>query len=114
MIKVVFVGDEPSPTNVDPSIAFVGAKSFNTLVEWIKFLEPDYYLCLNSNTEGCLDAIGKLYNNGFIVIALGKKAEERCLCHFVLPHPSGRNRKLNDKEYVNKCLSNIRKFIHNE
>jgi hypothetical protein len=112
MTKVVFVGDEPSSTNIDPSIAFVGSRSLRTLVKWIKFLEPDYYICLNSNTEGCLDAIEKLYKNGFIVIALGKEAEKRCVCHFVLPHPSGRNRKLNDKEYIDKCLANIKRWIN--
>lgn len=44
MIKVVFVGDEPSKTNVSPDIAFVGAKCFNTVVQWIKELNPDYYV----------------------------------------------------------------------
>lgn len=116
MTKVVFVGDEPSASNVDPSIAFVGAKSFKTLVKWIKFIDPDYYICLNSHTEGCIQAIKVLHENGFIIVALGKKASERLDSfwnfHFVLPHPSGLNRKLNDKEYVDKCLSNIKRWIN--
>ena len=102
MIKVVFVGDEPSKTNVSPDIAFVGAKCFNTVVKWIKELNPDYYVCLNSDTISQLSDIKKLEKAGFKVIALGAKASERLekmlIPHCVLPHPSGLNRKLNNKQ----------------
>lgn len=108
MTKVVFVGDEPSKTNIRNDIAFVGAKCFHTLVGWIKELNPDYYICLNSNTIKNLNQIVDLYDNKFRIVALGERASNvllnRGIYHFKLPHPSGLNRKLNDKEYIKKQL----------
>lgn len=102
MIKAVFVGDEPSKTNVSPDVAFVGAKCFPTVVKWIKELNPDYYVCLNSDTVSQLSDISKLAKAGFKVIAFGNKASERLVKwnvpHIMMPHPSGLNRKLNDKQ----------------
>lgn len=104
MIKVVFVGDSPSNTNVHPEIAFIGAKCFNTLVEWIKQLPIDYYICFNSNDADLSLKLDALTNEGFKVIALGNKASDRLtgwkIGHYKLPHPSGLNRKLNDKRWV--------------
>jgi uracil-DNA glycosylase len=99
MIKVAIIGDEPSTKNVHRDLAFVGAKCFNTVVEWIKALDPDYYVCLNSNTPTDLDKVHVLAQQGFKLIALGEKASKRLgsLPHFKLPHPSGLNRQLNDK-----------------
>ena len=102
MIKVVFVGDEPSPTNISHQIAFVGAKCFERLVGWIKYLQPDYYICLNSNTDDDMLGIESLVDAGFQVVALGNKASKRLqkydIDHWKLPHPSGLNRKLNDEK----------------
>lgn len=118
MIKVVFVGDEPSKTNIDPDIAFVGASSFNRLVEWINYLKPDYYICLNSQTDGDMFKIDRLVEDGFKVVALGSKASERLLknnhSHFRLPHPSGLNRQINDKKviraHLDACLEYLTDF----
>ena len=102
MIKVVFVGDEPSKTNVHPEIAFVGAKCFPTLVQWIKQLPIDYYICVNSVDTNVIPKIQALKDDGFKVIALGNKASYNLsnsrIEHFKLPHPSGLNRILNDKQ----------------
>lgn len=104
MVKVVFVGDEPSQTNIDPDIAFVGAKCFQRLTEWINYLRPDYYICLNSHTDNDIFKIERLKEDGFKVIALGNKASERLtkwqIQHYKLPHPSGLNRKINDKKII--------------
>ena len=104
MIKVVFVGDQPSQTNVHHEIAFVGAKCFERLVSWIKQLPIDFYVCVNSFSEGDTHKIQALKNDGFKVIALGNKASNRLsalkIQHYKLPHPSGLNRKLNDKQYM--------------
>jgi hypothetical protein len=118
MVKVVFVGDEPSKTNVHNDIAFVGAKCFQRLTEWINYLSPDYYICLNSHTDYDMVKIMSLYEQGFKVIALGAKASERLLEHgvsnFKLPHPSGLNRQLNDKKVVeghlDACLSWLKDY----
>ncbi len=77
MIKVAFIGDEPSHKNAHPDLAFVGAGCFNTVIEWINDLSPDYYVCLNSNTPRDMDKIHVLAEQGFKLVALGKKASER-------------------------------------
>lgn len=113
MIKIVIVGDEPSKTNIRDDIAFVGAKCFPTLVKWIKELNPDYYVCLNSYRVQDLAKIESLYNDGFKVIALGKKASDRVnfINHYPFLHPSGLNRKLNDKEYVKERLRDCKSWL---
>lgn len=115
MTKVVFVGDGPSKTNVSPDVAFVGAKCFTTVVEWIKELNPDFYVCLNSDTCSQLSDIRALAKSGFKVIAFGNKASERLMKmhigHHMMPHPSGLNRKLNDKKYVALELYHAHSFI---
>jgi uracil-DNA glycosylase len=113
MIKVVFVGDEPSSMNLHPHVAFVGAKCFQT--KWIKVVNPDYYICLNSCTATDLYTTNMLSKNGFSVIALGKNASERLtvnhIHHFTLPHPSGLNRKNNDKLVLWKALLDAHDYV---
>lgn len=109
MTKVVFVGDQISRLNLQDDIPFVGARCFKTLVQWIKVLNPDYYTCYNSNS---LEDIGNIcvlhFMDGFKVVALGNKASQRLtkygIEHYKMDHPSGRNRKLNDKTYVQTRL----------
>lgn len=116
MKKVVFVGDTASKLNVDSSIAFVGAKCFNTLVSWIGTVSPDYYICLNSDTRRSINQIKALYLQNFKVIALGELASSRLqredLAHFKLPHPSGLNRQLNDTEFVANKLREAKEYIN--
>jgi len=51
------------------------------------------------------------------VIALGNIASEALtkigVKHFKLPHPSGLNRKLNDKNYINKVLKECKEYYEN-
>lgn len=104
MIKVVFVGDEPSPTNVHHDIAFVGAKCFERLVSWMKQLPIDYYVCVNSVSETDFQKIDALTKDGFKVIALGSVASGRLTAcnigHFKMPHPSGLNRMVNNEKKI--------------
>lgn len=107
-MKVVFVGDEPSKHNTLETIPFVGTKSLKIIMEWIRVIKPDYYICLNSDTWFNRFQILMLQKTGFKILALGNKASERLKCdgvlHFKLPHPSGKNRKLNDRFYVAREL----------
>lgn len=116
MKNIVFVGDEPAKSNVSPDIAFVGARCFTTLVEWIKVLNPDFYICLNSDTISQLSDTKRLQKSGFRVIALGNKASERLsksqIPHFKLPHPSGLNRKLNNKESLQIDLERAINYLN--
>lgn len=116
MTKVLFVGDRPSKTNAHEDVAFVGAKCFPTLITWIQRLKPDFYVCVNSYNESDWDKIRALKNQGFKVIALGKQAADLLdtmnIVHFQLPHPSGLNRKLNDKQYIERELRVAFDYIH--
>jgi len=115
MAHVVFVGDEPSLLNVDESIPFVGSRSFKMLTEWIAILAPDYYICYNSSTPADIVFIKALYKYGFKIVTLGAKAATRMqdagLKCVSLPHPSPKNRILNDKKKVKEMLNNAKVFI---
>lgn len=114
MAYVLFVGDEPSKKNTHPSVPFAGAACHKRLVKWLSFLQPKYYHCINSNTEEQLEAAASLEASGFRVVALGNKASER-LCripHIVLPHPSPKNRALNDSEAESDALKEAYYYIH--
>lgn len=107
--KVVFVGDQPSATNILEGYAFIGADCFPRLIEWINIISPDYYICLNSNELIYMSDIHKLVIEAdFKVIALGIRAASRLqefeIDHFMLPHPSGRNRQINDPIAIKELL----------
>lgn len=129
---VIFVGDKPSKTNIDPDVAFVGTKSYDKLCSWIPKLDVslnDIVICNKKDIKhfgDCSDmygyeVMGRTYvafdpNKGDKVIALGVQASlylDRIDCeHFRLPHPSGLNRKLNDKKFEVKMLKDCREFIY--
>lgn len=108
MIKIAFIGDKPSKSNTSEYIPFVGAKCFPKLISWIKELNPDYYIVLNSINVSDHIRILALKNTDFKFVALGKNAatwlKTYNIDHFEMPHPSGLNRKLNDEKYVKKTL----------
>jgi hypothetical protein len=116
MISVVFVGDEPSKSTYASDIPFVGAKCFKTLVCWINNLSPDYYICFNSREWDDREKAKFLHAKGFKVVALGKMASKRLpdTPHFCLPHPSGLNRQLNDKEFVADRLQECYNYIRSK
>lgn len=118
MLKVVFVGDEPSRTNIDKSIPFVGAKCFDTFIEWVNKFDIDYYVVLNSHTKTDLTKIKKLSGEGFKVIAVGNKASDRLykldIRHAKMPHPSGLNRQLNDPYLSNLSIESCIQFLYEE
>lgn len=115
--RVVFVGDAPSANNAVETIAFVGAHCFPRLVEWIKLIDPDFYVCINSNELTQMADIHKLVVRAdFKVIALGLTAAKRLtefeIDHFMMPHPSGLNRKLNDPIAIKELLVEAREYVH--
>lgn len=115
--KVVFVGDQPSATNTVDGIAFVGAACFSRLVDWINAIDADFYICLNSNELTYMGDIHKLVENAdFKVIALGIKAASRLqefdIDHFMLPHPSGLNRQINDPIAIKTLLMEAQEYVH--
>jgi hypothetical protein len=51
-----------------------------------------------------------------VFVALGEDASHRLnsefIEHFKLPHPSGLNRKLNDKQEISRLLYRCKKYIY--
>lgn len=122
-MRVLLVGANPSKKNLFSHVPFVGTKSEKVLNEWIEFLDLKNYTIINAS-DRVLEKGEKLQVGDFnierlvresekhdVVIALGADASKACsLCaieHYKLPHPSGLNRQLNDKEYVNGRLKEV-------
>jgi hypothetical protein len=108
-MRVVFVGDRPSRLNYDPETAFVGTPSFTNLCKWIAKMHVTDFVMVNSYSHGDVVNICVQKNSGERkFVALGNKASERLkdmdIEHFKLPHPSPRNRKLNNKKLIDSEL----------
>lgn len=111
-----FIGDTPSRLNTDPKVAFKGAKCEMRLNEWIKFVLPkdEIYKVFNSTDDYfaiyCLWAV----DDGYHIIALGNNASKALgiIPHFKLPHLSGRNRQLNDKQFILDKLEECRQYLN--
>jgi len=105
---VVFVGDKPSRLNDDPEIAFIGTPSYRNLLEWIVKMKIGSFTMVNSYTHEDSVKICRLWNvrkeRKFVFVSLGvnagKRLERMRIKHFKLPHPSPRNRMLNDKANI--------------
>jgi len=114
-MKVVFVGDRPSRLNQNSDVAFVGTPSFTNLCKWIAKIEPFRVAMVNTWTHDDAVNICKFYNEGCKFVALGnnasKKLKDMKVEHFKLPHPSPKNRLLNDKDYVDLQLARCARYI---
>lgn len=125
---IVFVGKEPSKKNKDPRIPFVGTKSYKRLLEWIYRLDIDLnevHVCNLEHLKNCSNSKSFYIDlpNIFVdlefdkdkIIALGKDVSNRLnklnLNHYSIDHPSGLNRKLNDKKYVEKMLKSCKIWL---
>ncbi len=122
---IYFVADQPSNKNLSPSVPLVGTDSYKTLLTWIGQMDVDITrVRFYNKADGPFDnplsraTLNQAVKLGQIrVVALGQKAghylskvgvEE----FYVLPHPSGRNRLLNDKEFVKNKLGSCRTYIY--
>lgn len=111
-MKVLIVGDKPSKHNTDPDKAFVGSRCYPRLMEWLRRTGIKDYELINSDTVDQL-LIAMLWEGP--VITLGVKAHNRLLHvkHASLPHPSGLNRKINDRLWLAEELSSIKLYVDN-
>lgn len=114
---ILFVGDKPSKDS-DPNHAFKGAKCRARLEEWIYSIipqseEPEDYMIINRVDEYFLECVESHFKQGNPIVALGNNAAKalRNFPHFKLPHPSGLNRKLNNKKFVKRQLCRASTFI---
>ena len=117
---IIFVGDEPSKHNIDPKVPFVGTNSYKILLDWICRMNIDIsqvYLC-NRISEDLSFWYHQYKQNSRCIrfVCLGEKADNKLRLdeieiRFKLPHPSGLNRKLNDKEWLEEQLAACKEWL---
>jgi uracil-DNA glycosylase len=125
-MKVLFVGSNPSSKNEYPGVPFIGTHSFDILQEWARFLnlkdgEWDVINASDRMLKGNerlrirdfnLERLNKATGRNTLPIALGRNAEKalrKCGKPYLsLPHPSGRNRALNDKAKIEAMLLTVK------
>jgi len=114
-MKTVFVGDKPSSKNLDKTIPFVGTPSHKTLMKWICKLDIKDYVLLNSDTEEDKLKLKLLKYSNYKYIALGNNAakvlKQFSISHYKLPHPSPKNRALNNKNFVDEQLLKCNDYL---
>ncbi len=121
---IIFVGDKPSPKMKPGAKPFEGAACENRLHGWIQFvLKPKdksvaTITCMLINQcdikkisiyswRDCdLDKVVALGNNASSLLTMLK------VPHFKLPHPSGRNRQINDKAFIYNKLQECRAWLN--
>jgi uracil-DNA glycosylase len=121
-----FVGSNPSRKNDDKMTPFYGTRSLLTLLAWIAYLDVKEYAFINASNEFANDGKVKLTGDDYVrlymalnkekrVVALGKIASNALtklkIKHTTLPHPSPRNRKLNDPYFTDAELAKCRKYL---
>lgn len=115
-LNILIVGDSPSKLNKDPNVPFIGAKCEKRLRSWLEYLQLNWNDCIfiNSTDKDAKYKVQNLLKKNYNIIALGNKASNflNYKDHFKLPHPSGLNRKLNDKVYEKKMLDNCKEWLY--
>jgi uracil-DNA glycosylase len=111
---VLYVGDKPNPRISTSNLAFVGTQSGRTLKKWHSQIDTswDLYLAVNS-VDLTPSILSVAYRYNLKIIALGNNASKALgkVPHFKLPHPSGKNRKLNDKKWLAEQLEAARMYV---
>lgn len=123
----VIIGLAPSTKNEDPMVPFKGTKSWDRLQRWIKAANIRSYSIGNlfhhvlqspPSMEELRQAALKLkeycrYSDG--VVALGvdvsRALKAAGIEHYRMPHPSGRNRQFNHKDYEAAILIKFKNWV---
>jgi len=115
-MKVLFVGDRPSSKNTYAHIPFVGTPSHKVLLGWYQPLGVKAPALYNSHTAALLSKVYAMHAIGYKVVALGNNASKRLtklgVPHFKLPHPSPRNRQLNDPNFIVDKLAECKVYLN--
>lgn len=121
MRRLLLVGDKPSRKNLDPKVAFVGTQSFKTIQKWLEFMlkEKTAISMINRVDPEFAVVLIRASLRGYKIIAFGEEAakalvQNGVVNYFKLPHPSGRNRKLNNKKYVEEVLTKCKNWIEED
>lgn len=131
-MRIAIIGSNPSKHNIDPNIPFVGTRSFTRLTRWISYLaehtdlKSSNFHLLNVSTrisdkevKYTEDELANLYYNSQdydMIISLGNNVKKACLkkrvFQYNLPHPSFKNRKLNNPLEEKKLLDELVNVIN--
>jgi hypothetical protein len=97
----------------------VGTQSYRTLLEWIWKLDIDITNVMLTNKDQipmwfmAADDESRLHRHTYI--ALGNEAakvlDKHKLSYFKLPHPSPRNRKLNNEDFIDSELAECYDYL---
>lgn len=127
---VLFVGSNPSNASVTHAAFHSNTRSSKILTEWTANINGRilmYINVLNKKTENNrplkkseikanLEELSKTISaiSPEYVVALGKTAAMALTLlrqdYYEMPHPSGRNRKLNDKKYVEEKIKGLETY----
>lgn len=115
---ILFVGDRPSKRMKPGARPFEGAGCEQRLLTWMRRLglvEGQYTLLNQSDVYELTGWLVIAILRKYPAIALGNVASEQLRKqlqpHFKLPHPSGRNRQINDKAFIEQRLTECLKYI---
>jgi hypothetical protein len=112
--RVLVVGDEPRHDK-GTTVPFDQAGSRGKLERWLKLMGIEHYTLTNQSDSGFET---KALSHRGPIIALGEKASKRLTRlgrpHYRMPHPSGRNRLLNDTEYEAFMIADCAKWLRGE
>jgi len=120
--KVIVVGINPS--NRHTQIKVYKNSTFDKLHRWMDHLDIKYFSfinCIDSRGEYKsnkidYDSLENSINKAYKVLTLGdfpsKALNKLNIDHFKLPHPSPRNRQLNDKAFESLILEECRSYIY--
>lgn len=137
MSNIVFIGSNPSIKSSKLTPFWSDTKSAKVLKYWLEQLKDSdselfFYNVSDQPTENNRPLkiseikenlqtlkdklqVFELHKIDIKVVALGKTAEKALTLlgvqYFAMPHPSGLNRKLNDKAYVGEKLKALIEFI---
>lgn len=122
---VYVVADRPTKDNISTQVPLVGTGSYRRLLEWLGMMDIDITRVRMFNQVD--DPFGNVMSkaslkqaiqlNHIRVVALGQKAatyltKVGVTDYFLLPHPSARNRLLNDPDFVKMKLDNCKRYIY--
>jgi len=111
-MKVVFVGDKPKAKN---KRAFQDAGCADKLQRWARQIGALEVHMTNRVLKRMPKEVLKLMKENYKIIALGKSAEKALtklgVPHYPMPHPSGRNRLLNDTDYEAFVIDDCKRWL---
>ena len=132
MNTILFLGSNPSISSLTDEAFHISTRSSQLITEWVRGIQGNLIYVnvstqktknnrplstseIHSNLETLSQRVTDLAPNK--IVALGKTAAKALtLLHlefYEMPHPSGCNRKLNDKKYVAEKIKGLLEYSNN-